>query len=74
MSSIEQEEGIKKIEEAMINGLLNYLKTGNFPNNSPNSYMIAYSQVHKLADDENNSSEKLFNYYNETIKNYIDSH
>ena len=53
----------------MINGLLNYLKTGNFPNNSPNSYMIAYSQVHKLADDENNSSEKLFNYYNETIKN-----
>ena len=73
MSNIEQEEGIKKIEEAMINGLLNYLKTGDFPNNSPNSYMIAYSQVHKLADDENNSSEKLFNYYNDTIKNYIDS-
>ena len=73
MSSIEQEEGIKKIEEAMINGLLNYLKTGNFPNNSPNSYMIAYSQVHKLADDENNSSETLFNYYNKTIEKYIES-
>jgi len=66
-------EGIRIIEDAMIDGLLKYLNTGDFPNNSPNSYMTAYSEVHKLADDENNSSEKLFNYFNTKIKDYVES-
>ena len=57
------EKGIKIIYEAMIKGLLEFLEHGTFPNNSPNSYMTAYSEVHKLSDDEHNSSEHLFNYY-----------
>lgn len=65
------QEGIQKIKEAMIDGLLKYLHTGDFPNNSPNSYMIAYSAVHSLADDEFNSSQHLFDYYKKTIIGYI---
>ena len=65
------EKGIKIIYEAMIKGLLEFLEHGTFPNNSPNSYMTAYSEVHKLSDDEHNSSEHLFNYYVKVITDYV---
>jgi hypothetical protein len=65
------ETGIKIIYESMIKGLLEFLEKGTFPNNSPNSYMTAYSEVHKLADDDNNSSEPLFNYYVKVITDYV---
>ena len=65
------EKGIKIIYEAMIKGLLEFLEHGTFPNNSPNSYMTAYSEVHKLSDDEHNSSEHLFNYYVKVITEYV---
>ena len=65
------ETGIKIIYESMIKGLLEFLEKGTFPNNSPNSYMMAYSEVHKLADDDNNSSEQLFNYYVKVITEYV---
>lgn len=65
------EAGIKVIYESMIKGLLNYLKTGTFPNNSPNSYMTAYSEVHRLADDDHNSSDKLFEYFKKVITDHV---
>ena len=64
-------EGIDKIKSSMIDGLLNYLHTGTFPNNSPNSYMIAYSAVHSLSDDDLNSNNHLFDFYKKTIENYV---
>lgn len=63
--------GIKIIYESMIKGLLDYLKTGTFPNNSPNSYMTAYSEVHRLADDDHNSSDKLFDYFKKVITDHV---
>ena len=65
------ETGIKIIYESMIKGLLDYLKTGTFPNNSPNSYMTAYSEVHRLADDDHNSSDKLFDYFKKVITDHV---
>ena len=65
------EEGIKRIYESMIKGLLDYLKTGTFPNNSPNSYMTAYSEVHRLADDDHDSSDKLFEYFKKVISDHV---
>ena len=64
------EKGINIIYNAMIKGLLEFLEKGTFPNNSPNSYMMAYSEVHKLADDDN-LSEQLFNYYVKVITEYV---
>ena len=62
----------KKLEKEMIKGILEYLKNGTFPNNSPNSYMNAYTIVQNLADSGDNESEALFNYHNSTIQKYIE--
>lgn len=66
-------EGIRTIKESMIDGLLQYLNTGEFKNNTPNAYMTAYTVVHSLSDDERESSVHLFNYYKVTIETYVKS-
>ena len=64
-------EGIKKIEEEMINKIFGYLKNGVFSNNSPNSYYNAYSTVVALADEGDDFSYNLLQYHNQTIEKYI---
>ena len=61
----------KELEKEMINGILEYLKNGTFPNNNPNSYMSAYTIVQGLADLGDPESEGLFNYHNSKIQGYI---
>lgn len=65
------DEGLHQIHEAVIKYVLEFLTTGEFKNKTANAYMIAYSQVHRLADDEYDSSKKLFDYYLSTIKSYM---
>ena len=62
----------KELEKEMIKGILEYLRNGTFPNNSPNSYMNAYTIVQGMADLGDESSEALFNYHNKTIQGYIE--
>ena len=62
----------KEIEKEMIKGLLEYVRNGIFPNNSPNSYMNAYTIVQSMADLGDFESESLFNYYNSTIRGFIE--
>ncbi len=65
------EDGLQQIHEAIVKYILEFLKTGVFRNKTTNSFMIAYSQVHKLADDEHESSKRLFDYYITTITTYL---
>jgi cullin-4 len=65
------EEGVKSIHEAIVQYVLEFLKTGVFRNKTPNAYMVAYSAVHRLADDENDSSKRLYDYYIQTIEDYM---
>lgn len=68
---IDFEEGIKKINNEIIQNVLSYLKTGNFTNKNRSGFINSYTIVYKLADDEKNSSVKLFQFYVTTITNYI---
>ena len=62
----------KELEKEMIKGILEYLKNGTFPKNSPNSYMNAYTIVQNMADLGDNECENLFNYHNSIISRFID--
>ena len=62
----------KQLEEEMINGILDYLKHGEFPNNSPCSYINAYTIVQIFSDVGAENSEELFNYHNEIILKFIE--
>ena len=62
----------KELEKEMIKGLLDYVRNGVFPHNSPNSYMNAYTIVQGMADLGDPESELLFNYYNNTIQGFIE--
>ena len=62
----------KELEKEMIKGILEYLRNGTFPNNSPNSYMNAYTIVQGMADIGDQESEALFNYHNKIIQGYIE--
>ena len=62
----------KEVEKEMIRGILEYVRNGTFPNNSPNSYMNAYTIVQTMADLGDVESENLFNYHNSTIQGYIE--
>jgi hypothetical protein len=66
------DEGINEIHEAIVRYVLEYLKTGIFKNKTPNAYMVAYSAVHRLADDENDSSKRLYDYYISVIERYME--
>ena len=62
----------KELEREMIKGILEYVKNGTFPNNSPNSYMNAYTIVQSMADLGDPESEALFSYHNCTIQGFIE--
>ena len=62
----------KKLEEEMITGIIEYLKHGAEPNNSPSSYMNSYSIVVNIVNkDKEDGGEQLFNYHNEIIESFI---
>ena len=61
----------KELEKEMIKGILEYIKNGVFPNNSPNSYINAYTIVTNMADVGDEKSKDLFEYHNETIQKFI---
>ena len=61
----------KKLDDTMIKGLLEYVKNGTFPGNSPNSYMDAYTTVQSFADEGDSEGEELFKHHNKIIRNYI---
>ena len=61
----------KEIEKEMIKGILRYVKFGEFPNNSPNSYMNAYTLILNYSDVGDSQSEELFHYYSKIIENFI---
>ena len=72
-SKLNDIKNVKKLlDKEMIKGILDYVKNGNFPNNSPNSYMNAYTQVQVFADFGDSQCEGLFNYHNKIIKNFIE--
>ena len=61
----------KILEKEMIKGILEYVRKGTFPNNSPNSYMNAYTLVNTMSDLGEEESESLFDYHNSIIQGYI---
>ena len=64
--------GIKVIEDSMITKLLKYLNEGIFPKGNSQQFINAYSSIFILSDmQDNNYSEDLYNYYNDTIESYI---
>ena len=62
----------KELEKEMIKGILEYVRNGTFPNNSPNSYMNAYTVVQNMSDIGDPECEALFNYHNKTIQGFIE--
>lgn len=64
-------EGIVQIHEQVVKNVFAFLKTGSFSNKTKESYMVAYTLVYKLSDDERNSSIKLFDYFNSMISDYL---
>ena len=62
----------KELDKEMIKGILEYVRNGIFPNNSPNSYMNAYTIVQNMADLGDAESEALFDHYNKTIQKFIE--
>lgn len=67
----EIEKGLIEIDTAIISNVLKFLKTGEFSNKTAGAYIVAYTVVYKLADDEYESSTKLFDYYNKTLISYM---
>jgi len=67
----ECEAGIEEIDKLIINHIFNYLRTDVFSKKSTQSYILSYTIVYKLSDDEYDSSTKLFNYYNQKINEYL---
>ena len=72
--------GLEEIDNLLIRYVLDFLKTGEFKNKTANAYITSYrylkllttlSLIHKLADDENDSSKALFDYYKSTIREYM---
>ena len=63
---------IQKIEQEMINRIIEYLKDGALPNNSPKSYLIAHQLVYNMSNKGEKESEALFKYYNQTIQKVIE--
>ena len=70
--NIDTNRVINNLEIEIINGILEYLRNGIFPNNNPDSYMNAYTLVHDLSNKGETQSESLFNYHNNKIQEYIE--
>ena len=60
------------IENEIINGLLEYVRKGTFPNNNPSSFINAYTLVQNMSDQGDSSNEALFQYFNQKIQDYIE--
>lgn len=69
--NLDFKEAILQIDNLIIKNILNFLKTGKFHNKTAKAYMIAYTIVYKLADDDDETSTNLLNYYTDTINNYM---
>ena len=63
---------MKQLEEEIIKGLLEYIKNGTFPNNTPNAYMNATRTVQTIADHGELECKVLFEYYNKAIQECIE--
>ena len=61
-----------ELENEMINGLLEYVRKGTFPNNNPSSFINAYTLVQNMSDQGDTSNEALFRYHNQKIQDYIE--
>ena len=61
----------KELDKEMIKGILEYVRKGTFPNNSPNSYMNAYTIVQQMSDIGDDESTALFDHHNNIIKNFV---
>ena len=62
----------KELEKEMIRGIIEYLKNGTEPNNSPNSYMNAYTIVQNMADMGDEECGQLFEYHNKIIQSFVE--
>ena len=62
----------KELESEMIDGILEYVKNGKFPHNSPNSYINVYTYVQTYSDVDTEKSKELFNYQNKILKDFIE--
>lgn len=67
--SSELEIGLRSIQTEQIDYLIAYLDTGVFNNKNNSAYMKAYSLVYTLADKDD-CSDKVYDYYIDTIKYY----
>ena len=65
---------IKQLEEEeIIKGILEYIKNGTFPNNTPDAYMNAYRKIEEISNAYGDPGCKvLFEYYKKTIQKYLD--
>ena len=61
----------KELSKEMISGINEYVKNGIFPNNSPNSYMNAYTIVQSMSDVGDEESSALFEYHNRIIEGFV---
>ena len=62
----------KELENGMIKNVLEYVKDGTLPNNSPNSYLNAYDIVYNMSNRGEPETEALFEYYITTIQKFIE--
>ena len=63
---------INDIENYMINNLINYIKNDVIPNNSPNSYIKAYTIIVNIANYQYEQIDNLFLYYKKIIHEFIE--
>lgn len=73
-SDVEREvdEAIEQINELIVKNIIEYLKTEKFHNKTAKAYMVAYTIVYKIADDnEMYTSSRLLDYYKNTIIGYL---
>lgn len=59
------------VRKMMVDGLLKYLDTDVFEGNTANSYVEAYTQVTRIADDGDEGSLHFFNFYKKEIERFI---
>ena len=66
------EEAKKKLEKEMITGIIEYLKNGTEPHNTPESYMNSHTIVYNMADKGEEHCDQLLDYHNKVIERFIE--
>ena len=71
-AELKPEYDAKKLEaeEAIINGLIDYVKEGIFPKTTPEDFLICYNFAYTFADK--GYGEEILNYHNDKIKEAAD--